>query len=121
MLISFLDRKFLLIAVLLIRIHKDPYKKEADPHQSQNSGAGEGRVHAMEAWSLKMKPCRVCRPVVPDLDPFNEEQDPDPHQSEKSKPDPHQSEKSDPNPHDSASDQQQHWLIASSQDLICEI
>ncbi len=38
---------------------------------------------------LKMEPRRVCRPVVADLHHFDEEQDPDPHQSEKSGPDPH--------------------------------
>jgi hypothetical protein len=37
----------------------------------------------MEAWSLEMEPWRVCRPVVADLQ-FCEEQDPDPHLSEKS-------------------------------------
>ncbi len=38
---------------------------------------------------LKMEPRRVCRTVVADLHHFDEEQDPDPHQSEKSGPDPH--------------------------------
>ncbi len=38
---------------------------------------------------LKMEPRRVCRPVVADLHHFDEEQDPVPHQSEKSCQDPH--------------------------------
>jgi hypothetical protein len=41
----------------------------------------------MDAW-------RVRRPVVADLHHFDEEHDPDPHQSESSDPDPHQGEKS---------------------------
>jgi hypothetical protein len=43
----------------------------------------------------------VYGPVVADLHHFDEEQDPDPHQSQKSYPDPHQSDKSDPGPHQS--------------------
>jgi hypothetical protein len=46
----------------------------------------------MEAW-------RICRPVVADSHHFYEEQDPDPHQSEKLVADPHQSGKLDPDPH----------------------
>jgi hypothetical protein len=41
----------------------------------------------------------VCTPVVADLHHFDEEQDPDSHQSGKSDPDLHQIEKSDPAPH----------------------
>ncbi len=37
----------------------------------------------MEAWRLKMEPWRVCWPVVEDSQHFDEEQDPDPHWSEK--------------------------------------
>jgi hypothetical protein len=39
----------------------------------------------MEAWRLKMEPCRVDRPGAADSHHFNEEQepDPDPHLSEK--------------------------------------
>ncbi len=48
-------------------------------------------------------PRRVCKPVVvADLHHFDEEQDPDPHQSDMSDPDLHQTEKnSDPAPHQS--------------------
>ncbi len=34
-----------------------------------------------------MEPWRLCRPMVEDLHHFDEDQDPDPHQSEKSDPD----------------------------------
>ncbi len=64
-----------------------------DPHF--NSGAletlkksqGVPGMLKMEAWSLKMKPLRVCgRPGVADLHHFNEKPDanPDPQSSEKS-------------------------------------
>jgi hypothetical protein len=33
----------------------------------------------MKAWRFKMEPWRLCKPVVADSDPFDEEQDPDPH------------------------------------------
>jgi hypothetical protein len=36
----------------------------------------------MEARMLKMEPWRVCRPVVAESYNFDEEQDPDSHQSE---------------------------------------
>jgi hypothetical protein len=42
----------------------------------------------LEAWMLKMEPWKFCRPVVSDLNHFDEEQDPDPHWSEKLDPDP---------------------------------
>ncbi len=47
----------------------------------------------MDAWRLKNRAVRIWRPVVTDLHHFDEEQDPDQHQSEKSNPDPLQSEK----------------------------
>ncbi len=42
----------------------------------------------METWRLKWGPgeWRVCRPVIDDSDHFDEEQDPDPHLSDKSDP-----------------------------------
>ncbi len=43
----------------------------------------------MEAWRLKIEPWRVCKQVVADSHHFDEEQDLDPHQSEKLNPDPH--------------------------------
>ncbi len=43
----------------------------------------------MEGRSLKMKAWRVCRPVVADSHQLDDEQDPDPHWSEKLDPDPH--------------------------------
>jgi hypothetical protein len=49
-----------------------------------------------EAWTLKIKLWRICRPVAPELHPFDEKKDPDPdmHQSVKtSDPDPRQSVK----------------------------
>jgi hypothetical protein len=49
----------------------------------------------------------ICRPVVADLDHFDEEQDTDPHQSENLDPDPYQSENMDPDPHHGVSDPQQ--------------
>ncbi len=55
-----------------------------------------------------MEPWRICRPVVADLQYFDDEQDPDTHQSEQSDPDSHKSEKRDPdpNPHRSVLDPQ---------------
>jgi hypothetical protein len=44
---------------------------------------GGPRMLTMEAWSLKMKPWRACRPVVADSHHIHEEQDPDPHLSER--------------------------------------
>ncbi len=56
----------------------------------------------MEAWSRKMEPWRVYRPVVADSHNFDEEQDldPDPHENEKLDldPDPRKSERLDPYP-----------------------
>jgi hypothetical protein len=56
-----------------------------------------------EAYSLKMEPWRVCKPVVADLHHFHHdaEQEPDPNQRQSVKlvPDPHQNEKWDPDPH----------------------
>jgi|LakMenEpi03Aug12_release.lakeMendotaPanAssembly.Ray.scaffolds.fasta_scaffold2946705_1 hypothetical protein len=46
----------------------------------------------MEAW-------RSSRPKIADSHHFDEEQDLDPNQIEKSVPNPHQSENSDPDPH----------------------
>ncbi len=48
----------------------------------------------------------LCRPMVADLHDYDEEQDPDPHQSEKSNPG--QSEKRDLDPNHSVSDPR-HW------------
>ncbi len=48
------------------------------------TGAIDGRER--RHWRLKMEPWRVCRPVVADLHHLDEEQDLDPHFSEK--PDP---------------------------------
>jgi hypothetical protein len=47
----------------------------------------------MEPWRLKMEPWRACKPVVADSHDFDEEQDPNPHQSEKPDldPEPHRS------------------------------
>jgi hypothetical protein len=49
----------------------------------------------MEVERLKMESLRVCRPVVADSHHFDEEQDPDPHLSEKLDPDLYES---DPDP-----------------------
>jgi hypothetical protein len=38
----------------------------------------------VEAWGLTMELCRVCMPVVADFHQFDEEQDPDPHNFERS-------------------------------------
>jgi hypothetical protein len=45
----------------------------------------------MDAWRLKMKPCKVCGPVEADSRYFDEEHDldPDPYISQKIVPDPH--------------------------------
>jgi hypothetical protein len=48
-----------------------------------------------------MEPWRICRPMVADLQHFDDEQDPDTHQSEQSDPDPHQNEQSDADSHES--------------------
>jgi hypothetical protein len=37
----------------------------------------------MDAWRLKMEPWRVCRPEIADSNLCDEEQEPDPQQSEK--------------------------------------
>jgi hypothetical protein len=52
-------------------------------------GSDRGLEAQMEAWRLKMEPWRACRPVVADSHHLDEEQDPDPHCSEKLHPDPH--------------------------------
>ncbi len=41
------------------------------------------------SWRFTMEVWRVCRPVIADLHHFDEEPDPDPHQSEKRDTDPH--------------------------------
>jgi hypothetical protein len=41
----------------------------------------------MEASRLKTEPWSVCRQIVAEQHHFDEEQDPEPHQSEKSDPD----------------------------------
>ncbi len=43
----------------------------------------------MEAWRLTIEAWRICRLVVADRHHRDEEQDPDPHGSEKLAPDPH--------------------------------
>jgi hypothetical protein len=43
----------------------------------------------MAAFRLRMEPWRVCKLVVADSHLFDEEQDPDPHLSDKSDPYPH--------------------------------
>jgi hypothetical protein len=46
-----------------------------------------------------MVPWRVLRLVIADSQHFDEEQDPNPHQSKKSDPDLHRNEKRNPDPH----------------------
>ncbi len=53
----------------------------------------------MDAWRIKMKAWRVCRPVVANLHHFLEEQDPDPFKNENWVPEPHLSEKRYADPH----------------------
>jgi hypothetical protein len=47
-------------------------------HLSQNSGVLESKKGAVDVWRLKMKPWRLCRPVVTNSHNFDEEQDPKP-------------------------------------------
>jgi hypothetical protein len=51
--------------------------------------------------------------VVADLHHCDEEQDPDPHQCERSNLDPHQSESSDPDPHQG----EKSWIRISERDI----
>ncbi len=73
----------------------DPHESEKpdpDPHQASKWNHRGSRTHTMEAW-------RVGMPVVANLLRFDEEQDPDPDQCERSDPDPHESKRLDPDPH----------------------
>jgi hypothetical protein len=93
------------IAVLRIRIRIDLYNfGSRDPHQSQKTNPNPDQHQRQISGAVDGgSKSRVCRPMVADLHHFGEEQDPGPHQSEKSDPDPdpHQSEKRDLDPHHS--------------------
>ncbi len=112
------------MSVLRIRIRKDPYNfGSRDPHQSQKTDPNPDQHQRQISGAMDggSKP-RVCRPMVADLHHLDEEEDPGPHQSEKSdpEPDPQQSEKRDPYPdpdtHHSVSDPQ-HCCIGMKKNL----
>jgi hypothetical protein len=71
------------MAGLRIRIYLDPhFGKLLNAKIQEFLGRGHGgpQTVTVEAWRLKMKPWRVCRPVAANMHQFVEEQDPDPHE-----------------------------------------